>query len=482
MNFKGSPWQVPLLVFLVSLLTFLACLNGIWAADHPTSFIDLDYAIWANHLFSVGKVGEFTPNSVDLFQYKGAYYSASAPGTAILAYPFVALGFYLEGGFTLFGKVLLLSEVFVALVNALAVYVLYRIAKSFFCSDRAAIFIAFAYAFSTISWPFATYLFQSDVSALFVLLALYFALKAVQRTDGSSQPPIRNFLLCGLAIGTALTVDYVDGILVPIFLGYLIIASSGSISTRIKGAGSFLLTSLIGVLLLAFYNYLSFGTFYTSSEQLYLHSPGLFGGFSFFLPSGLFLNLFTPLRGLFLYSPIMAAGLFGIYKQFKSSSFNRNSLFVLLVFLAIVVPYSMFYTPEAGNSFGPRYLVPAMPLLLLPIGSVIDDTHRKRPGVVLWLLYLLYSVGVLINGLAALTTAIPPTMQWFSSPLTSNVLPALARGQLDTWWIYQIGPLWPCIALLILSLAIVAPALVWRLQGSSRIENTYHDSDGTRAV
>ncbi|MGD1055312.1 MAG: glycosyltransferase family 39 protein [Nitrososphaerales archaeon] len=447
-------------------LVFLVCLNGIWAADHPTSFIDLDYAIWANHAFSVGKVGEFTPNSIDLFQYKGAYYSASAPGTAILAYPFVALGFYLEGGFTLFGKVLLLSEVFVALVNALAVYVLYRIAKNFFCSERAAIFVAFAYAFSTISWPFATFLFQSDVSALFVLLALYFALNAVRKAEGRNQPLIRNFLLCGLAIGAALTVDYVDGILVPVFLGYLIVASSGSISNRIKGAVSFLLTSLIGVLLLALYNYSSFGTFYTSSEQLYQHSPGLFSSFSFFLPRGLFLNLFTPLRGLFFYSPIMAAGLFGIYKQFKSSSFNRNSLFILLVFLAIVIPYSMFYGPAAGNSFGPRYLIPAMPLLLLPIGSVIDDSHGKWTGAVLWLLYLLYSVGVSINGLAALEGAIPPTMQWFSSPLISDVLPALARGQLDTWWVHQVGPLWPCIVLLILSLAIVAPALVWRLQES----------------
>jgi hypothetical protein len=451
----------------VPFLIFLVCLNGIWAADHPTSFIDLDYAIWANHAFSVGRVGEFTPNSVDLFQYKGAYYSASAPGTAILAYPFVALGFYLEGGFTLFGKVLLLSEAFVTLVNALAVYVLYRIAKNFFCSERAAIFVAFAYAFSTISWPFATFLFQSDVSALFVLLALYFAMNAVRRTEGSSRLRVGNFLLCGLAIGTALTVDYVDGILLPVFLGYLIIARGGSISPRIKGAASFLLTSLIGVLLLAFYNYSNFGTFYTSSEQLYQHSPGLFSSFSFFLPSGLFLNLFTPLRGLFFYSPIMAAGLFGIYKQFKSSSFNRNSLFILLVFLAIVIPYSMFYGPAAGNSFGPRYLIPAMPLLLLPIGSVIDDSHGKWTGAVLWLLYLLYSVGVSINGLAALEGAIPPTMQWFSSPLISDVLPALARGQLDTWWVHQVGPLWPCIVLLILSLAIVAPALVWRLQESA---------------
>jgi hypothetical protein len=464
----------------VPFLIFLVCLNGVWAADHPTSFIDLDHAIWANHAFSVGKVGEFTPNSMDLFQYKGAYYSASAPGTAILAYPFVALGFYLEGGFTLFGKVLLLSEVFVALVNALAVYVLYRLAKDFFCSERAAVFIAFAYAFSTISWPFATYLFQSDVSALFVLLALCFALNAVRRAKGGSQPPIRNFLLCGLAVGTALTVDYVDGILVPVFLGYLIIASSGSVSTRVKGAASFLLASSIGVLLLAFYNYSSFGSFYTSSEQLYQQWPGLFGGFSFSLPSGLFLNFFTPLRGLFFYSPIMAAGLFGIYKQIKSSSFNKNSLLALLVFLAIVIPYSMFYAPEAGNSFGPRYLVPAMPLLLLPIGSVMDDSHGKRTGAVLWLLCILYSVGVLINGLAALTGAIPPTMQWFSSPLISDVLPTLARGQLDTWWIHQVGPLWPCIVLLILSLAIVAPALVWRLQGSGEVENRCHDSDLAR--
>src|SRR5271169_3597515 len=208
-----------LLVFSSAFLFYLLTLNSVWATDHTTSFLQLDWSIWTHHSFVLGSGSSFQPNTVDDFKFNGNYYSALAPGTAILALPFVGVGFILDGHFTVFGYALMSSEVFVALANSVAAFLVYAIGRFFF-SKRTSVFLAFVYAFSTISWPFATYFFQSDVSAMFDLLAVYFAIK-VTRSDGRK---LSDAVLAGISVAAALTTDYVNVILIPIVLGYLIIS------------------------------------------------------------------------------------------------------------------------------------------------------------------------------------------------------------------------------------------------------------------
>ena len=76
-------------IFLLVFLVYLLTLNSVWATDHATSFLQLDWAILAHHTFVLGTSSTFKPNSVDDFMFSGNYYSALAPGTAILALPFV---------------------------------------------------------------------------------------------------------------------------------------------------------------------------------------------------------------------------------------------------------------------------------------------------------------------------------------------------------------------------------------------------------
>jgi hypothetical protein len=134
------------LIFFCVLTIYLFSLNSVWAADHPNSFLELDYTIWTHHSFILGSATSFKPGSVDDFAYDGNYYSALAPGTAILALPFVAVGFMLDGHFTVFGYALLASEVFVALANSAAAALVYLVGRFFF-DKRVSAFLAFAYAF-----------------------------------------------------------------------------------------------------------------------------------------------------------------------------------------------------------------------------------------------------------------------------------------------------------------------------------------------
>ena len=106
----------------------------------------------------------------------------------------------------------------------------------------------------------------------------------------------------------------------------------------------------------------------TRTEQLYLHASSVFTEFSYPLYLGAYLNLFSPYRGLFVYSIFLVLGVFGFYDMVRDSTLQEGGLLLLACFLGIFIPYSMWYDPTGGEGFGPRFLVAAIPFLLLPAG------------------------------------------------------------------------------------------------------------------
>ncbi len=444
---------VGLVVFISTLLIYFFTLNSVWASDHPTSFLQLDYAIWANHTLAFGPANTFTSHSVDDFVYKGYYYSALAPGVPFFAFPFVALGFILDAQFTLYGNTMMLSELFVALTNAIASYLVYRIARMYFKESTSA-FLAFAYAFSTITWPFATFFFQSDPSAMFDLLAAYFALRISRGEDTR----IRMGVYCGLAISSAFLTDYVNAILAPIILVYLVMSLRQMKRPFVKWSIVFVFALCVGIAVIGLYNYLSFGQPFVSSEQLYLNSSTPLGDFSYPLYLGLVLNLFTPFRGLFFYSPILIVGAIGYWKMIREKSTRSQFLFLLALFLGILLPYSAWYGPTGGLSYGPRFIIPAIPFLLLPAGFVIEKVRANYSYIGI---YVLYAVGVATNGIAALTSALGPSdAPWLSSPFLTSAFPMFVRGSLDSWWLQSAGEFWKVYAFLIISVTAFLPIII----------------------
>ncbi|MHB8565587.1 MAG: glycosyltransferase family 39 protein [Nitrososphaerales archaeon] len=442
-----------LIVFLSSFAVYLLTLNGVWATDHSTAFVEFLYSIFANHSFILGKVGLFQPHSVDVFAYNGNYYMANAPGTAFFALPFAVLAFLLIGHFSVFGDTLLLTELPIALANSIAAYFVYRISIFYFKKDVSA-FLAFVYAFSTISWPFSSFFFQSDLSALFDLLAAYLAIR-IGRNTGSS---LRLILYCGLVVAVATTVDYVNAILMPILCIY-IVASRRKLAVRrfnlVKSGIVFLGGASVAFLALGAYNYVSFGDPLFSSEQLYLKSPNFFGNFTFPMHLGVILLLFSPMRGLFLFSPILILGALGIWKMAMRSSVDREALLFLTLFLGILLPYSAWYDPTGGESFGPRFIISSIPFILIPSGFAISEIKGKYGYSVV---YLLYAAGVLINGLASMVSILaPPTKQWMISPFVSIIIPHIASGQIDSWWQGNLGGYWFVLASGIILFALFIP-------------------------
>ena len=221
--------------------------------------------------------------------------------------------------------------------------------------------------------------------------------------------------------------------------------------------------------LFGIYNYASFGKVFVSSEQLYLNGASVFTSFTYPLYKGIVLNLLTPMRGLFFFSPILLIGILGFWRMFRKIGIRREALLFLTVFLGIFLPYSAWYSVTGGISFGPRFLIAAIPYLLIPAGFAISNARLKNYPFVI--AYLLYATGVVENGLASMVGVLtPPSNNWLSSPFLSNIVPDIASGQLDTWWNSYFGFGWIGVVALIVEFALLFPLVCINILGNSEKE------------
>ena len=455
-------------MFVIVFVVFELSINGIWATDHGISFTQLDYALWHDHSVGLQSAATVPPWTVDDFVYKGENYSALAPGTPFLALPFLGAAFTIYGGYTSWGPSIPLSETFVALMGAGAACLVYLIGLMFFRRSTSA-FLALAFAFSTILWPFATYFFQSDVSAFFVLLTAYFALRASRAPESA----MATSFVSGLAAGVAFSVDYVNAVILPFVLVFLLVSKRSSKASMARSAGAFILGALPGLAAIAAYNYAIFGNPFTTTEQYFNGKSSVFASFTNPIYSGLELDLFSFSRGLFIYSPILALGVMGYFDAFLGRVNKRETLLLLGMFLCILLPYAAWYQPDGGVGFGPRFLVAAIPFLLLPAGYILESIR----GRVLWGVYAAFIAGVVINGLGALVSAIPPQTPSNVSPLANTIIPRLVVGNLNVWWIFDVGSFWPLATAAMISTGAAIPILWYEVL--RRKERALHQRTST---
>ena len=160
--------------------------------------------------------------------------------------------------------------------------------------------------------------------------------------------------------------------------------------------------------------------------------------------------------------PFTILGVLGYFDALKVKEARTEVLLLLAIFMGIVIPYSAWYDPTGGLSFGPRFVVPAIPFLLLPAGYIVEQAR----GVRLLAVYGVFAAGAVINGMAAFVTAVPPSTGFDASPFVDYIVPSFAAGNLDSLWASYLGHEWYLGAALILSLGVCLPVIwVERLRG-----------------
>ena len=250
----------------------------------------------------------------------------------------------------------------------------------------------------TLLLPFATLLFGHVLSATLGFAAFVVLLRERQRGPSAWRTG-----LAGLLAGLAVVVEYPLAIVVLVLAGY--VASSTPLARRLS---AYLAGCVIGVVPLAAYNTWAFGSPTTLSYTNVLnapsapHAPVLGGGnstgfYGVALPDlRAALSLLLSEKGLFVVTPLCVAALLGLPALWRAG--RRAEALVCTAVPVLFLAYNAsYYLPFGGQGPGPRFLVPALPFLALPLAAALG--RRLLPVLALGLI----SVGVM-----ALATATAP--------------------------------------------------------------------------
>jgi hypothetical protein len=350
---------------------------------------------------------KYTPWKLDskmgIGYYNGHYYSTLPPGQSFIAIPFFLVGKGIWMVLSYFGinlsyisvtyiPVAMLSSISAALTTAL----FHKLLTDLNIESNSTILTSIILAFGTTSWIYAKTFFAQSLSMFLNFFGIYLVLMAAK-----SEKPYK-FFLAGIIIGIAITVRVSNILLViPIFI-YLILRSQTSKSFVLFFAGI-----LPALSLLLLYNFLCFDNPFITGyyyDLLYDYTS-VASTFSTNPLIGLFGLLFSPGRGLFIYSPVLVLSIPGFYYFFKSN--KEEAILFILSFLVILLFYSTYTWWHGGLSYGPRFLTDVIPVFVLPIGKTLERFSSNKYFRIFFYIILGFSVftqiiGVLTSPLAGI--------------------------------------------------------------------------------
>lgn len=285
-------------------------------------------------------------------------------------------------------------------------------------------------------------------------MLLFLGFLALRQCHGENDLNRRRLLafLAGLLAGAALICDFVVALAVPVLGAWALLR--GARRPNIVVALPWLLGLVPPLAAWMLYNTACFGGplqvgFLSHSDQTFAgaYQRGWFG-MQPPDPAAVTGLLFSPARGLFFVSPALIVGPWGLWRTARGraplapNSANGVSPGEAAVCLAVALAVLVFATTtvdwRAGWAYGPRYLMPAVPFLLVGVAAAVNC--RAADSRVPAFVAAGSVIGLGWSTLAMLTT--PLMVQEFRHPLLwfvgrtlseGHVARTLASPWLDVW-------------------------------------------------
>ena len=364
-------WRMSLGLFLLALTCYSYCVQT--PGWNQTSRMALVMSVVNQGRLNIDAYQESTG---DKALYNGHYYSDKAIGTALLAIPVYA-GLRLLQDFDhqprldkdLRYPIYVVTVVVVALPSAALLVLLYLMALTLTARRGVALGLSLLYGFGTLAFPFSTMLFGHQLAAA-SSFAAFFVLFSLRR-----RPPLRRLAwaarlsLAGGLAGWSVCVEYQT----VVIAGVLGIYAASFIRPKWQlvfyGLGG-----LPWAGLLLGYNWLSLGSpfhfayQYVSNADFAGMQSGLFG-ITWPNPSS-FVEIMVGPRGLLVQSPFLLLLPLGVWQMWQFRLWRRELLVCLAVGLVFVLWNSAYYLPLGGVTSGPRFLIPALPFVVLPLAFI----------------------------------------------------------------------------------------------------------------
>jgi hypothetical protein len=326
------------------------------------------------------------PFNVDVSKRNGDYLLDKAPGITLLALPVVAVHSLLSGGKSDYASLAwLLTFLLCALPCALFARFMARWLGE---GDTWSVFVPIALLLATPWLAYAGLLFGHALAAVFVGLGAMLALGPLK--EGEEECCARAPLWGGLSLGAAVLTEYTTALYVILVCGVLLCTPE-----RRKRLIPVILGGMAPALILLAWNSIVFGGPFSFSYSFKDHpdhaeiiAQGAFG-FSWPNAERLAGIIFSAKRGLLFLAPWLLTSFIGTIWAVRDTSLSRVwRVFLPLVVLGIPILVSGFVDWEAGDSMGPRHLVPALPIF--GIASFI--AFRRLTGSI-WITVLAGLIG-----------------------------------------------------------------------------------------
>lgn len=287
------------------------------------------------------------------------------------------------------------------ITGALIPVLLYSYGRRRGFTPRASLAVALVMAFGTIAFPFSTMLFAHVPSAFFLLLAFYWL---------DERP-----MLAGIAAGIAGVCFYIA---IPA-AGVMFIAAW--LRSR-RNALRFLAGGIPFGIFLGLYHQLCFGSpFRTAVESstAFTEKGLLFGVFGKPTWTALWGLTGNEYRGLFFVSPVLLMAFAGAALAWRDRAARRDFVIAAAIFATFLYANASFNGWHGGGSFGPRYLLPAIPFLALPLFHI-----RGRA-----LIALTAALGLVSIALQFIATTVDPAPDGGNHrPVVTYLLPNFFAG------------------------------------------------------
>jgi hypothetical protein len=258
-----------------------------------------------------------------------------------------------------------------AIVAATSVVILFQLSKCLF-KRRIALFVAWVFAFGTSTWTTSSQgLWQHGPLNLMVIVMLWGLLRAEparNQARDQARDQARWLMLAGFACGLLPGIRPTSIVFCLVGLIYAIVYFRPNLRFFLCG-GLSVLPALI------------WNTYWFSSPLLGAYQNVSAAINLALFPEGFWGILFSPGRGLFVFSPIVFFALPGLVVLLQRWRRPADQLILGTVLACglTVISYSCFLVWWGGGSYGPRFLTDIMPTTCLLIGYCLTALLTVPP-------------------------------------------------------------------------------------------------------
>ena len=302
----------------------------------------------------VSRMGTFGDNNV--------LYSKKGPTPSLFLLPFVAVS-YLFPWLSAQATAMLFNPIVLALTAVL----LYVLLRRMGYDAKVALLAALVLGLATFTITYTKTLFGEPLAGLLLLAAI---LSAHAYRETSSH---RLLVFTGTALGLAAGINLTYALMATIFGLYLF----GWKPSRwpVRGLLAFAAPIAVALLLLGAYNWIRFDDPLSSG---YNFDAG--EGFNQPLLTGLYGMFLSPYRGLLWYNPILLLAIPG-WLLLRRTNPQTGGLALALVLMQALT-YASWWSWHGGVVWGPRFLIPVTPLVVIFTAPVFQIAlSRRDPGL-----------------------------------------------------------------------------------------------------